>query len=111
MKAINNLIVGFVKILPKPVVYLFAKKYIAGEDLSDGVRVVKQLNELGICATMDVLGESVRTREEAISAKNECLKVLDAIAENNLDSNLSIKPTQLGILIDKEFCFFYYAKF
>ena len=105
MKAVNSLIVGFVKILPKPIVYLFAKKYIAGEKLEDGVRVVKELNELGICATMDVLGESVKSREEAIAAKNDCLKVLDAIHTNKLDSNLSIKPTQLGLLIDNNFAF------
>ncbi len=105
MKAMNNLIVKFVKLLPKSVVYLFAKKYIAGENLDDGVRVVKELNQMGICATMDVLGESINTKEEAVSAKNDCLKVLDAIEENKLDSNLSIKPTQLGLLIDREFCF------
>lgn len=105
MNAINQIIVRFVKLLPKSVVFLFAKKYIAGEKLEDGVKVVRELNANGICATMDVLGESVTTKDEAINAKNDCLNVLDAIEENNLDSNLSIKPTQLGILIDKEFCF------
>jgi proline dehydrogenase len=105
VKAINNLIVSFVKALPKSVVFLFAKKYIAGEKLEDGVNAVKALNEKGICATMDVLGESITTRKEAEQAKDECLQVLDAIEENKLDSNLSIKPTQLGLIIDKEMAF------
>jgi len=91
--------------MPKKLVHVFAKKYIAGERLEDGVNTVRELNERGICATMDVLGESVNSKEEAIRAKNECIKVLYTIQLNNLDSNLSVKPTQLGLLIDEDFCY------
>ncbi|MFZ5946404.1 MAG: proline dehydrogenase family protein [Stygiobacter sp.] len=105
MNPINSTIVNFVKILPKPAVYIFAKKYIAGEKLEDGVRVVKELNSKGILATMDVLGEAVTTKKESVDAKNECLLVLDTIQKNNLNSNLSLKPTQLGLAIDEEFCY------
>ncbi|MCX7876147.1 MAG: proline dehydrogenase family protein [Melioribacteraceae bacterium] len=105
MNPINHVIVSFVKLLPKPVVYIFAKKYIAGEKLEDGVRVVKELNSKGILATMDVLGEAVTTKKECEDAKNECLLVLDTIKNNNLNSNLSLKPTQLGLAIDEEFCY------
>lgn len=105
MNPINSTIVNFVKILPKPAVYIFAKKYIAGEKLEDGVRVVKELNSKGILATMDVLGEAVTTKKECVDAKNECLLVLDTIQKNNLNSNLSLKPTQLGLAIDEEFCY------
>ncbi len=105
MKVINDAIVGFVKLLPRSVVHIFAKKYIAGETLEDAVRVVKELNEKGIVATMDVLGESVNTKEESEDAMKECLMVLDTINEHKLDSNLSLKPTQLGLIIDKQFCF------
>lgn len=104
MKAINNLIVKFVEILPKSIVFIFAKKYIAGVTLDDAVKVVKNLNAKGIVATMDVLGEAVNTKKESEDAKNEALTVLDAINKNKLDSNISIKPTQLGLLIDKNFC-------
>ena len=105
MKVINDAIVGFVKLLPKSVVHIFAKKYIAGKTLEDAVRVVKELNEKGIVATMDVLGESVNTKEESELAMKECLEVLDTINEHKLNSNLSLKPTQLGLIIDKQFCF------
>ena len=105
MKFLNKLIVNFVKILPKSVVFIFAKKYIAGVKLDDAVRVVKELNAKGIAATMDVLGESVKNKKEAEEAKNECLTVLDAIKNNNLNSNLSVKPTQLGLIIDPDFCY------
>ena len=105
MNAINKLIVKFVKMLPKSIVYIFAKKYIAGVKLEDAVSVVKELNEKGILATMDVLGESIATKKEAEDAKKECLLVLDAIYKNGLNANLSVKPTQLGLGIDKDFCF------
>jgi proline dehydrogenase len=105
VKVINDALVGFVKLLPRSVVHIFAKKYIAGETLEDAVRVVKELNEKGIVATMDVLGESVNTKRESEQAMKECFMVLDAINEHKLDSNLSLKPTQLGLIIDKQFCY------
>lgn len=105
MNAINQLIVKTVKLLPKSVVYIFAKKYIAGTKLDDAVRVVKDLNAKGIVATMDVLGESITSKKEAEDAKKECLEVLDAINTHKLNANLSVKPTQLGLGIDKDFCY------
>lgn len=105
MSIINKIIVKFVTVLPKPIVYIFAKKYIAGINLNEAVNEVIKLNKLGICATIDVLGESIEKKEEAILAKNECLDILDAIEKNGLDSNISIKPTQMGLALDKDFCF------
>ncbi len=105
MSYLNSLIVKFVKLLPKSIVRIFASKYIAGEKLSDAVRVVKELNSKGILATMDVLGEAIKNKNEALEAKGECFEVLEAINVNKLGANLSIKPTQLGIVIDKDFGF------
>lgn len=59
---------------------------------------------------MDVLGEAVTNKEESIQAKNECLRVLDAINEFKLNSNLSVKPTQMGLNIDKEFCYHQFSE-
>ncbi|MFZ1290605.1 MAG: proline dehydrogenase family protein [Melioribacteraceae bacterium] len=103
MDFVNQTIVSFVKLLPKTIVHIFAKKYIAGETLQDAINVVKQLNSKGIFATLDVLGEAIKTKDEAIHEKEECLRVLNAISENNLKANLSIKPTSLGLSIDEEF--------
>ncbi len=105
MNPINQAIVKFVKLLPKSVVFIFAKKYIAGTHINDAINVVKDLNSKGIMATMDVLGESIKNKKEAEAAKKECLQVLDAIRDNKLNANLSIKPTQLGLGIDKNFCY------
>ena len=105
MKLINDAIVSIVKIMPKPVVGIFSKKYIAGEKLEDAVNLVKQLNSKGIYATLDVLGESIKNKEDAVAAKDKCLTVLDTIVENNLMANLSIKPTQMGLSIDEDFTY------
>jgi proline dehydrogenase len=100
---LNSALVSFVKLLPTSVVHIFAKKYIAGVELQDAINVAKQLNEKGIVATLDVLGEAIKTVEEAAEEKEECLRVLKAIEDNMLDANLSIKPTSLGLSIDKEY--------
>lgn len=91
--------------MPSKAVWFFSKNYIAGNTLNDAVNKVKELNSKGILATLDVLGESISSEEEAVSAKNEALKVLDAIDENKLDANLSIKPTQMGLSINEEFAY------
>lgn len=105
MNIVNKAIVSFVKILPKPVVYIFAKKYIAGISLQDAVKVVKELNAKGIMATMDVLGESIQNKREALEAKKECLETQQVISDNKLNANLSVKPTQLGLALDPDFCY------
>jgi len=97
-------IVQFVKLLPKSVVHIFAKKYVAGDTLDDGVRVVKELNANGIVATMDILGESIKTRGEASETQEQYFELLEAIDKHKLDSNISIKPTALGLAIDADYC-------
>ena len=105
MNPFNILIVRIVQLLPKSVVGFFSKKYIAGETLQEAVDFVKKLNVKGIYATMDVLGESVANKNESIEAKNQALEVLDAINQNKLLANLSIKPTQMGLAIDEQFAY------
>lgn len=105
MNPINKFIVQFVKILPQQVVYIFAKKYVAGPKLEDAIRVVQELNSKGIMATMDVLGESITKKSEAEETKKHCFDMLDVIKQYNLDANVSIKPTSLGLNLDKEFCY------
>jgi proline dehydrogenase len=91
--------------MPESVVWLFSKKYIAGKTIQSAVDTVKELNSKGIYATLDVLGESIKTKEEAIEAKIKALEVFDVIVKNKLLANLSIKPTQMGLAIDKELAY------
>ncbi len=105
MSLLNNLIVGAVQLMPKSVVSFFSKKYIAGDTIEKAVQCVKDLNEKGIYATMDVLGESITHKDEAVEAKTKCLEVLDTIEKHKLMANLSLKPTQMGLSIDEEFAY------
>jgi proline dehydrogenase len=85
-------------------VRFFANRYIAGETLADAVNCVRALNAEGVCTTMDVLGEDISTREEAIVSRQKSIEVLRAIVEAKLDANLSIKLTSLGLKLDVDFC-------
>lgn len=105
MSVFHNLLVKTVQLMPENVVWIFSKKYIAGKTLQSAVDTVKDLNSKGILATLDVLGESITTKEEAIAAKEKALEVFDAIVKYKLNANLSIKPTQMGLAIDKEFAY------
>jgi proline dehydrogenase len=91
--------------MPRSVVGFFSKRYIAGESIDDAIRVTRELNRQGIYATIDVLGEAVKNREEAVDSQNKALEVLDTIVNFNLKANLSIKPTQMGLAIDEDFAY------
>lgn len=105
MSLFNRIVIFFMPVVPKPVVRLFSKRYVAGDKLQDAVHTVRTLNEQGILATMDVLGESTTHREETSGYVEEYLQVLRTISEEKLDCNISLKPTQLGLQIDKELCY------
>lgn len=104
MNLINNLIVGTLPYVPKPIVAKFAGKYIAGATLNDAMNTVRSLNAMKAMTTVDVLGEDIFTKDQAIGSRNGSTSVLTAIAEQKLDSNLSIKLTSLGLKMDKQFC-------
>ena len=91
-------------LVPKPVVRRFSRRYIAGAELADAVRVVRKVNEEGASATVDVLGEYVTGEKEAWEAERLYRSVLDAIAARGLDSNISVKLTQMGLKIDRRLC-------
>jgi proline dehydrogenase len=104
MNLINNLIVGTLPYVPKPIVAKFAGKYIAGATLNDAMNTVRSLNAMNAMTTVDVLGEDIFTKDQAVESRNGSAAVLTAIAERKLDSNLSIKLTSLGLKMDKQFC-------
>jgi proline dehydrogenase len=101
----NNLIAKILPYFPKPFVGIFARQYIAGETLDDAVREVKNLNAQGICATIDLLGEEKKVKEDALKAVEIYKQVLKVIDQEKLDANISVKPTHMGLKLDKEFCY------
>lgn len=82
----------------------FASRFVAGETVTDALAAVRELNGKGITASLDLLGESVYTEQEARSARDSYLQLLDRIREAKLDANVSVKLTAMGLDIDHELC-------
>ena len=82
-----------------------ALRFVAGETLAEAVQVVQTINNAGMLASLDLLGEHSDTPKAAQHAASKIIESLDAIAENNLRATLSIKLTQIGLKLDQEVCF------
>ncbi len=81
-----------------------ASRFIAGSSIEEAIRVVKALNEKGINATLDQLGEHTTTPDEANRAADGIISVLDEIQKASVRSNVSIKLTQIGMGMDNDVC-------
>lgn len=101
---LNQLVVQVMPLVPKPLVKQFAKRYVAGESIAEMIETVKALNSRGISATVDVLGEFIRHREEAEQTAAMYRQILDDIQAHQLDTNISVKLTALGLLLDEDLC-------
>src|SRR5688572_29334393 len=102
MRLLDKTIVRLLPAVPRPVVRRLSARYIAGPELADARRVVAALNAEGKLATVDVLGEEVTRPDEAEAITQAYLDVLDAIDEDGLDANVSVKLTGLGLKLDPE---------
>jgi proline dehydrogenase len=105
MLLFNKLVVWTLPVVPKSIVGFFSKKYIAGSTLEEAITRIKEFNHKGIMATVDILGEEIEHEEDALKVVEEYKQVLAAIDTHKLDANVSIKPTHLGLKIDKELCY------
>jgi proline dehydrogenase len=81
-----------------------ARRFVAGEQLEDAVVAIRQLNNQGILATVDYLGEYVSSEMEAHNNADEYLRLLDAIQAHGLQSHVSVKLTAMGLHIGDDFC-------
>lgn len=101
----NKLIANLLPYFPKKFVWLFSKSYIAGETTDDAIKASKLLNEKGMMVTLDVLGEFIKTLDEAKENKKQYLELIETSEKNKIDGNYSVKPTMFGLLIDKKVCY------
>ena len=84
---------------------LGAQSVVAGTNLEEMIESVKKLNAQGIEATIDNLGEFVYDEAIATKAKDDILAVIDAIQKHGLHAHISVKPSQVGLDIDIDFCY------
>jgi proline dehydrogenase len=101
----NKFIASILPYFPKRFIWLFSKSYISGETIDDAMRVSKELNQNKLLVTLDVLGEFIKTLEEAEENKKEYLNLIDITFKSRIEGNFSVKPTSFGMLIDKEACY------
>jgi proline dehydrogenase len=101
---LDRAVVTLLPAVPKRVVRSISSRYIAGSELEDARRVVAELNAGGKLATVDVLGEEVSEESEAAAIAAEYVAALDAFERDDLDANVSIKPTGLGLKLGYELC-------
>lgn len=85
-----------------PIAQKVAFRFVAGETVDDAIDAARGLNNQGLSATMDFLGESVTSPADAVAARNEILRLLDRIHETGVNANVSVKLSQLGLKIDPE---------
>jgi len=104
VRVVDRAIVRLLPAVPRPVVQRLSAPYIAGATLDDARRTVAGLNAEGKLATVDVLGEEVTRAVEAQAVASAYHAVLDAIAGDHLDANVSVKLTALGLQVDLDLC-------
>lgn len=81
-----------------------ASRFVAGETLEQAIGAIRALNDKGLMATLDHLGENTTNRDEARRAADEVIAALNAIDSAGVRSNVSLKLSQLGLLVDEDLC-------
>jgi proline dehydrogenase len=99
------MIAGILPYMPKKLVWIFSKKYISGENMSDAMRESVRLNAEGCSVTLDVLGEHINILSEAESFKTQYIEVIEQFSSRKIIGNISLKPSMFGLLLDKEVCY------
>ncbi|MBJ36514.1 MAG: hypothetical protein CMB68_04060 [Euryarchaeota archaeon] len=102
MRLFGQLVVGLMPITPKALIRWVSKRYVAGSDMQSAISLMREMTDQGACFTVDVLGEEISSMEEAEFFIEEYSNLIDSIVENDLDANISIKPTAFGLLIDPD---------
>mgnify|MGYP001229772412 CR=1 FL=1 len=81
----------------------FARRFIAGETVNEAIAAARTIEATGLRQTLDYLGESVASADEAAAATREYLRVVDAVRQSGIGRNLSLKLTQLGMSVDRSY--------
>jgi len=81
-----------------------ATRFVAGEMLASAIDAARALNEKGINVTLDHLGEFTSSPDEARQAVDDAIAILEAVEQSGVRAGISIKLSQMGLMIDKDLC-------
>ena len=101
---LHQAIVSTMPLVPRPIVWRFSRRYIAGKHLADACETVRELNAEGSTATIDVLGEDSTDDEQVEAALELYFEALHDIHAASLQSGISVKLSELGLRYDFERC-------
>lgn len=101
----NRFIAWMLPLMPKNLVWIFSKRYIAGRTIEDAIKVAEDFNTKGMMVTIDLLGEFITKLDEAVENKNTYLNIIEKVQKAGVDGNYSLKPTMFGLLLDKDECY------
>lgn len=102
---LSKIIASCLPYMPKKLIWIFSKRYIAGQTIEEGLAACRELNRQQIEVTVDLLGEFITTIEQAEQNKNKYLEIIERFTSEGIKGNFSLKPTMFGLLINKEICF------
>ena len=102
MNVINNIITKTIPFLPKKLVKIIADKYVAGQSPKEALSIIKNLNSKKYEVTIDLLGEHLNNINETDNVTKTYIDILEQINEQSLSSNISVKPTHIGLDIGIE---------
>ncbi|MCP3858479.1 MAG: proline dehydrogenase, partial [Phycisphaeraceae bacterium] len=101
---LQRIMIGMLPVTPGFLMWPVARRYIAGSGLVDAIRTTRDLNDLGATTTLDILGEELRTLDEARDVAGRYRDALDAIHAEDLRANISIKLSAFGVRLDPDVC-------
>jgi len=104
MAAVNRAILAVLRAVPGGLLWQFARRYVAGVTLAEAVQTVRELNARRLLATLDILGEHVAQPADARADAAAYGEVLRAIQSEHLSANISVKPTHMGLKLDRDLC-------
>jgi proline dehydrogenase len=104
MGIVDRAIANSVPVIPRPIVKRISSRYIAGDTLDEALSTVRDLNEQGCVATIDLLGESTESKADAAVKLKDYKRVVDALDEHDLKSGISVKLTGLGLTLNEKLC-------
>ncbi|MBT8079571.1 MAG: proline dehydrogenase family protein [Gammaproteobacteria bacterium] len=100
----HRAVVGSMQYVPRPIIWRFSQRYIAGTHLDDAFETVAELNAEGCSATIDVLGEDSTSLQQVDEAVDLYRRALEGIHERSLDCGVSVKLSEMGLRFDRRAC-------